>query len=459
MNRTQLINSIAQSLSRFKSEVELLNSASLYDINLHSENVLIPLLNELFGLQLENANKNKKNFPGIDLIDSDNRVAFQITSSNDNAKIKHTLKKVVEHNLYNDIDFVYVYILTEKKNNYKKDVFDEILENKIVFDPGTHILDYTNIMGMLDSIIQATKLQSVDNLLAEQFTDEKIKYRKKLAENIEEVITEDIYPNLLKINSPDYIYIADLGINRQDVITQSWETTFKLKRNASQRKVIMKALEFADVKFKNNWYFVENKLISFSDLSSSKNPLQKIIDTGSVEKISVDEFITVNDNYKHSFIGLLKVCINEKLYNKHIRWIGKEKYFRFAFTSKTPSPRKVTWKLKNQATRAAVDEVWNKEHSQILCFKHIAFQTAIHIFDDIFFLSINPTWSYTWNGYEKSSLEKDLLSGIKRLESNKSIYNVFRFISYCLINTMENEAENTTIKFELPAPMALTYSI
>lgn len=79
MNRTQSINSITQSLSRFRSEVEILNSSSLYDINLHSENILIPLLNELFQLNLENANKTKKNYPGIDLIDVENRVAFQVT--------------------------------------------------------------------------------------------------------------------------------------------------------------------------------------------------------------------------------------------------------------------------------------------------------------------------------------------------------------------------------------------
>ncbi|AKK71351.1 hypothetical protein OK18_00700 [Chryseobacterium gallinarum] len=458
MNRSQLINSIAQSLSRFKSEVEILNSASLYDINLHAENVLIPLLNELFGLNLENANKSKKNYPGIDLIDADNRVAFQITSSNDNAKIKNTLKKVVEHNIHNDVDFVYVYVITEKKSSYKKDIFDDILEGKLIFDPAKHIIDYSNIMLMVDSIIQATKIKSISDLLAEQFTDEKIDSRKKLAEKIEEIITEEIYPNLVKINTPDYVYIADLDIDRQDIITRSWQTTYKLKNNASQRKVIMKALVFAEVKFSGDWYFVENKLITFSDLNNGKNPLQKIIDTGTVERLTVDEFISINENYKNSFIGLLKACINQKLYNKHIRWIEKEEYFRFAFTSPTPMPRKITWKLKKQATRAAVDEVWNKDHTRILCFKHIAFQTNIYLFDDIFYLSINPTWSYTWNGYEKSNLEKELLPGIKRLESNKSIYNVFRFISYCLINTMEDEAEYNTIQFELPPALPLTYT-
>ncbi len=399
MNRSQSINSIAQSLSRFKSEVEILNSSSLYDINLHSENVLIPLLNELFQLTLENANKTKKNYPGIDLIDVENRVAFQITSSNDNTKIKHTLKKVVEYNIYNDVDFVYVYILTEKKKSYNKESYTEILEDKIDFDPDKHIIDYSNVMNMLDSIIQATRINAIVNLLAEQFTDEKIDTRKKIAENVEEIVQEDIYPNLIKITTPLKIFIAELNIDRQQIINKSWETDYKLKKSASQRKVIMRALDFAGVKFVGDWYFVENKLITFSDLNNSKNPLQKIIDSGTIESIGVDEFVTVNDNYKNSFVGLLKSCINQKLYNKYIRWIEKEGYFRFAFTSKTPTVRKITWKLKKQATRSAVDEIWNKDHTQILCFKHVAFSTFIHNFDDVFYLSINPTWSYTWNGY------------------------------------------------------------
>lgn len=459
MNRSQIINSIAQSLSRFKSEVEILNSSSLYDINLHSENVLIPLLNELFQLTLENANKTKKNYPGIDLIDVENRVAFQITSSNDNTKIKHTLKKVIEYNIYNDVDFVYVYILTEKKKSYNKESYTEILEDKIDFDPDKHIIDYSNVMNMLDSIIQATRINTIADLLAEQFTDEKIDSRKKIAENVEEIVKEDIYPNLIKIATPPKIFIAELNIERQQIINKSWETDYKLKKSASQRKVIMRALDFAGVKFVGDWYFVENKLITFSDLNNSKNPLQKLIDSGTIESIGVDEFVTVNDNYKNSFVGLLKSCINQKLYNKYIRWIEKEGYFRFAFTSKTPTVRKITWKLKKQATRAAVDEIWNKDHTQILCYKHVAFSTFIHNFDDVFYLSINPTWSYTWNGYEKSNLEKDLLSGIKRLETNKSIYYVFRFISYCLINNLENEIAYDTIQFELPSPMALTYTI
>lgn len=52
MNRQKTINSINELFSRFRAEVENLNSINLYDINIHSENVLIPLLNKVYGLSV-----------------------------------------------------------------------------------------------------------------------------------------------------------------------------------------------------------------------------------------------------------------------------------------------------------------------------------------------------------------------------------------------------------------------
>jgi hypothetical protein len=44
---------------------------------------------------------------------------------------------------------------------------------------------------------------------------------------------------------------------------------------------------------------------------------------------------------------------------------------------------------------------------------------------------LNPTWSFTNpGGYDQSRFESAYMSGIKRLESNGSIYNYFRFFSY-----------------------------
>jgi len=58
-------------LSRFTNEIKILNAAGLYDINIHSENVLIPLINLAYGLDVVNANfTEEKNFSAADLIDN-----------------------------------------------------------------------------------------------------------------------------------------------------------------------------------------------------------------------------------------------------------------------------------------------------------------------------------------------------------------------------------------------------
>lgn len=93
MNRANYINKIISYAAKFVLEVEGFNASNLYDINIHSEGFLIPVLNEVFGLRLENLNSTqKKNFPAIDLADFKKKVAFQVTATSDFEKIKKTLK-------------------------------------------------------------------------------------------------------------------------------------------------------------------------------------------------------------------------------------------------------------------------------------------------------------------------------------------------------------------------------
>ena len=70
MNRIDYLNKINTYSARFVLEVEGFNVANLYHINIHAESFLIPILNETFGLELENLNATqKKNYPAIDLAD------------------------------------------------------------------------------------------------------------------------------------------------------------------------------------------------------------------------------------------------------------------------------------------------------------------------------------------------------------------------------------------------------
>ena len=52
MRKKEEIEKIAELFARFRAEVENLNSLNLYDINIHAENVIIPILNIVYGLNL-----------------------------------------------------------------------------------------------------------------------------------------------------------------------------------------------------------------------------------------------------------------------------------------------------------------------------------------------------------------------------------------------------------------------
>lgn len=449
MNRKDILNKIAEGLSRFRSEVEILSSENLYDTNLHAENVLIPLLNETYDLNLVNANTIRKNYPGIDLVDRENRIAFQITSSSTITKVKETLKTFIDHKLEKEIDIIFVFILGKKQANYSKDGVNSIIGKKIDFSVNEHIIDGSDLFSLLNMSLKLDKLQRVSELLQAEFSDTKIQLRKSLAEKKEEFIKEKIFPNILNISLPETIYIGDMRIDRDDVIKKSWETDHKLKMTANDRKVLMKAIEFSELKIGGDWHVFENKLISFRDFHDSG--LDRFVETGTVEEISTEEFPELGVKYYGSLVQLINNSVTQKLYQKSIKWINKHKIYRFAPLNKMPNVRKISWKNINRATRTVIDEIWNSDKTQITAFKHLAFKTQVHFFNNNWCFSITPTWSYTWNGYSKSNSEPKLLSGIKRLENNKSIYLTFKFIAYCLINKLDEEKNvYDTVKFSDP---------
>jgi hypothetical protein len=76
MNRKKIIDEIIELMSRFRTEVETCASVNLYDINIHGENVIIPILNKIYELKLVNANYEDKNTSAIDLIDREVILTF-----------------------------------------------------------------------------------------------------------------------------------------------------------------------------------------------------------------------------------------------------------------------------------------------------------------------------------------------------------------------------------------------
>ena len=173
MNLKKSQDRINELMSRFVAKVIVATKSNRPDTNLISENVLIPLLSEIYGhTDLRNLNVSEgPNSPAIDLGDEETRTAYQITATSTSQKIKETLEKFVKYELYEKYDRLVIYILTEKQKTYRGGGFDEIIQGKFSFDIKNDILDYRDLLKEISGF-SLEKSRKVASILEQHFGDE-----------------------------------------------------------------------------------------------------------------------------------------------------------------------------------------------------------------------------------------------------------------------------------------------
>ena len=87
MNLEKSQYKIRELMTRFVTEIKVAGAMDKTDINRVSENVLVPLLSEIYGhTELKNLNVDRSNFPAIDLGDEKTGIVYQITSTANSRK-------------------------------------------------------------------------------------------------------------------------------------------------------------------------------------------------------------------------------------------------------------------------------------------------------------------------------------------------------------------------------------
>ena len=245
---------------------------------------------------------------------------------------------------------------------------------------------------------------------------------------------EFLYPNLMSITFPNQLFIAKKAIDRDEIIRLSWETEFKLKKRCSDRQLTKRAVLFNTDYCPEDFYTYEDQIITFRNLHDNKEPLKFIIEEGTVEKLDSSHFYSISDEYKNYFKALLKNTMTEFLRKRKIYRVNEKRkdIYRFVMLDyKKPAIRKVKWKKdKKYSKRQVIYEVNSKKDGHLICYRHLAFKYFIEEIENLWFISLNPTWSFTTNGKRKSKYEESYLTGIKERENSQAIYNHFRFLYY-----------------------------
>ncbi len=121
---------IREKLLFIKLKVEQDTKSGLFDINKYGEDIFMHLLNSAYSFKISNANEIfYDNFPAIDLIDEENELFIQVTSTittgkiystikkiKKNEKLKKTILKKISNLSYNKEEFVFLYYINSLNN-------------------------------------------------------------------------------------------------------------------------------------------------------------------------------------------------------------------------------------------------------------------------------------------------------------------------------------------------------
>lgn len=165
MNLEILKKKIAFDLAVLSRYIEGLNSIHYFDINTSSEDFFKGLLNRIYGYELENINITDMNACAIDLGDKNNKIAIQVTSDKKSDKIKYTLEKFLEKELYKEYSKLIILVITEKQSSYSI-----TFETNGKFNFGKdNIIDYKDIIKEINGK-DTQKLQEIFEFIEQEFS-------------------------------------------------------------------------------------------------------------------------------------------------------------------------------------------------------------------------------------------------------------------------------------------------
>lgn len=425
MKHVEVINQFREELTSLSREVDSAVAMGHLDINKICEDVFCGIFKELYDFKnLRNLNsKEKLNFPGIDLADDDARVAIQVTSDKSLEKIKDSLKKVIKHGLHEKYDRIIIYILTRKQSSYAGESIRKVCKDKIAFDVTSDILDFTDLSTKAAGAPPGKLRRAVDILgeytrgcgvgLAEQDFDPPVEP------------SETLSANLLELCFPQTLYIAEI-----------LPEVFGEKKVRNQRKTVGAYIRSHERAVPSDYEVQGGRLITFHNLEHDNNPFAFVIDEGTVEPFSPDDYYTIDSDHERVFKSLLRFCLQHKLFKHRVLWKHLEGLFIFLPIKDSDNTRSESWIGLKKSRRTVFERRFNRNDSQkVLSTKHFSFSVGFLTINNEWYISLTPDWFFSFgDDYRYSHFGDKLLSGLKRMEKNRSVFDQFRFLCSWLAN-------------------------
>lgn len=167
MNRKKYFDYIEGKLTALSYRIKERGKLNLLEFNIHSETFFADLCNKIFDYKLININAVQQNAPGIDLVDDDNRIVAQVSSTCTKSKIESSLNKEIYKN-YKGYSYKFIPIV-DCPNALKGKEF--INPYKLEFDPKQDILDLKTILSSI-LVLRDEKLLELFEFVKQELGEE-----------------------------------------------------------------------------------------------------------------------------------------------------------------------------------------------------------------------------------------------------------------------------------------------
>lgn len=202
MERAHLFNDIEARLSWLVSRIEVRGSLNILNLNLHSEDFYLHLLNLIFGWKLINLNIVTSNAAGLDLIDNQNRIVLQVSSTATRQKVQSALMK----NLADFEGWQFKFISICKDASKLRDSTKPYVNpHRLIFKPVEDVFDIPKLLKIINSkeIEEIKKVQNFCKIEIQPLSEPEV-VESNLTKIIKILATEDWTPKYSRLEKIPY---------------------------------------------------------------------------------------------------------------------------------------------------------------------------------------------------------------------------------------------------------------
>lgn len=253
MKRKDNFETMLELLTELNSKIQIQGQFNHNDTAVHAENFVAELMNLLYGLNLSNLNSQVINAEGVDLIDSDNKIIIQVTSTCTKQKVENTLKKNIFRK-YALEGYTLIFVFVGKQNSRIKN-YTYSNPYMINFSNNNCLLTTKDLLQKLQSLSMSKQSEVIQMMEVEfpKLIDEYNLSKEDICEEILRILYENevIWKNygpeyqnfLIELMSEDML--NNWKIRKQDLFNNN-ETIMNLYNINSKLFTLDESKKFVD---------------------------------------------------------------------------------------------------------------------------------------------------------------------------------------------------------------------